>query len=49
MDGTVVELNALTDTDGARAEDDDFLLVGQAGSVLACVGRIEVSDVLARM
>ena len=52
MDGGVVELNALADSDWASAKNDDLLLVGQAGFVLegwvneVLIGGIEVSDVL---
>jgi hypothetical protein len=34
MDAAVVELDALADTVGTAAEDDDLALVGNAGLVL---------------
>ena len=45
MDGGVVKLNTLADTNGAGTQNDDLLLIGQAGSILAGVGGVEVGDV----
>ena len=49
VDGAVVELNALTDADGAGAKDKDFLFVGVAalgnelrGLVVLIVGGVEI-------
>ena len=49
MDGRVVKLNTLADTDGACAQNDDFLLVGQAGGVLTGVGGVEIGNICAGM
>ena len=47
MDGRVVELDALTDTDGAGSEHDDLLFIRQARGVLAGVGRVKVGNIFA--
>ena len=47
MYGGVVKFNALTDTDGTCAQNDNLLLVGETRSVFTAVGRVEVGDVCA--
>ena len=45
MDGGIVEFHALTNTDGAGAEDDDLLLVGDDGLVFRLVGGVKIWDI----
>ena len=47
MNGGVVELDALTDTDRTCTENDDLLLIGEAGCVLSGVGGVEVGNIRA--
>ena len=55
VDGGIIELNALSDTDGAGAQNDELVFVCQAGLIFEIgvkqvfIGRIEVGDILARM
>ena len=45
MDSGIVEFHALTNTDGAGAEDDDLLLVGDDGLVFRLVGGVKIRDI----
>ena len=45
VNGGIVKLNTLTDTDRTCTENDDLLLVGEAGGVFTCVGGVEVRNV----
>ena len=45
MDGGIVEFHALTNTDGAGAEDDDLLFVGNDGLVFRLVGGVKIRDI----
>ena len=47
MNGGVVKLDALTDTDRTRAEHDYLLFIGKAGLILAGVGGIKICYVAA--
>ena len=45
VDGGIVEFYALADADGAGAEDDDLLLVGDDGLVFRLVGGVKIRDI----
>ena len=49
VNGGVVELNALTDSDRTGAENDNLLFVGHNGFVFVFVGRVEVGDVALKL
>ena len=49
MDGRVIELDALTDTDRAGTEYDDLLFIRQTAVVLPGVGGVQIRDVFAGM
>ena len=45
VDSGIVELHALANADGAGAEDDDLLLVGDHGLVFRLVGGVKIRDI----
>ena len=45
MDGRVIKLHALSDTNGTGAQHDDLLFVQNDGLVLLLIGGVEVRDI----